>query len=357
MGQGIALLAVLLAAAGAQGAPDASPAPTYRVPLPAADAAAARQLMTEWARAQNTLVWKQYADLYAAGFRGIRRSGTRTVMLDRKQWLAERARMFEKGGMSVDIVDPIYEGDGEGGVRVRFVQLWASGPYADRGSKVIVLRREDGGDFKIVREEMLDSEIDRSPIAPEKSEDADLVKIIYPNNAAATGDASAWTFTKQGDQSSTDTAFGKLRVVLWSETHNPHRHTQFDSEYFGGVAAIADGRLVGTRYGLEGLPASVDLIKARDSVILAIKLTSAFRGELFEVLEVYVLGKTGLRFKERAPVRMNDSGADDTYDCEAKIEIRDVNGNGIPDIVLRPVRLRHPKSCSGFPRVERRWLF
>ena len=77
--------------------------------------------------------------LYAPAFQGIRRSGERTVTLDRGGWRRDRQRMFTRPmGVRADFVKDTRQRDT---VEVAFVQRWSSGDYADRGIKKMSLER------------------------------------------------------------------------------------------------------------------------------------------------------------------------------------------------------------------------
>src|SRR5262249_27020631 len=53
-----------------------------------------RALVDAWLAAQNRGDFAAYEKLYAQKFTGVRRSGTRTVSLDRAGWMRDRKRMF-----------------------------------------------------------------------------------------------------------------------------------------------------------------------------------------------------------------------------------------------------------------------
>src|SRR5690349_10149110 len=56
----------------------------------------ARSLLDVWLKAQNEGDFDTYQIVYAQRFTGVRRSGPRTVRLDRAGWLKDRKRMFGK---------------------------------------------------------------------------------------------------------------------------------------------------------------------------------------------------------------------------------------------------------------------
>jgi hypothetical protein len=153
------VLALLLACKRTPPAPPAPPPPSATTPAPAPTPVAEGQvkaLLDEWLAAQNAGSFERYQKLYASKFQGVRRSGPRTVRLDRPGWVADRKRMFGKA-MTVEIADlEIVRGGGM--ARVQFQQTWASGNYKDVGRKQMVLVREGEG-LRVAREELLDSRI------------------------------------------------------------------------------------------------------------------------------------------------------------------------------------------------------
>jgi hypothetical protein len=116
----------------------------------------ARQFVEKWLATQNEGRFADYSRLYAPQFHGVRRSGDRTVELDRDGWLADRARMFKKS-MKVQASQLQVRPVDARSSQVSFAQEFASGGYHDRGPKLMRLRRAEGG-LLIESEEMLSSE-------------------------------------------------------------------------------------------------------------------------------------------------------------------------------------------------------
>ncbi|MDB4967616.1 MAG: hypothetical protein JWN44_3305 [Myxococcales bacterium] len=114
-----------------------------------------KKLVDAWLLAQNGGDFAAYEKLYAAKLTGVRRSGARTVQLDRAGWMADRRRMFAKP-MKVSASE-LRIAATPTTARVTFLQEWESGSYHDRGQKQLVVARQEGA-WKIAREEMLESE-------------------------------------------------------------------------------------------------------------------------------------------------------------------------------------------------------
>ncbi|MFT3926329.1 MAG: DUF4440 domain-containing protein [Myxococcales bacterium] len=120
----------------------------------------ARALLAAWQAAQNAGDFAAYERLYGQRFTGVKRAGPRTRNFDRKGWLEDRKRMFEKP-MQVDLALQSLNLQG-GAVTVLGTQSFRMTGYQDRGQKQFTLARE-GGALRIVREEMLASELGPPP--------------------------------------------------------------------------------------------------------------------------------------------------------------------------------------------------
>ena len=128
-----------------------------RADVAASDSAEARALVDQWLAAQNRGDFAAYSALYATRFTGVRRSGPRTVRLDRAGWMKERERMFGKK-MTV-AAENLKLAATPALARATFVQKWSSGSYSDAGDKQLVMVRENGA-LKIAQEELLASRVE-----------------------------------------------------------------------------------------------------------------------------------------------------------------------------------------------------
>jgi hypothetical protein len=115
----------------------------------------ARAILDRWLEAQNQGRFTEYQMYYGDEFTGVRRSGNRTVSFDRKGWMQDRQRMFEKP-MTV-AADRVHIFASVQTARIVFTQRWSSGHYTDTGPKQLILRRGPDG-FHIAREELFASD-------------------------------------------------------------------------------------------------------------------------------------------------------------------------------------------------------
>ena len=157
-------------------------------------------LIERWLGAQNAGDFAAYGALYSQDFRGVRRSGARTVEFDRAGWLKDRARMFRKP-MTVSIEATREEVTATESI-VSFRQTFVSGAFGDRGEKRLVLRR-DGGGLLIASEEMRSSERFAPAASPSVSApppanvptrpsrwstaELEVLRLLYPAFDSATG--------------------------------------------------------------------------------------------------------------------------------------------------------------------------
>ncbi len=162
-----ALLALLLTLACTQEKTKLTPPPSSPESLPTQTSIPKtsshekfQKLIDQWLKAQNERDFLTYESLYADRFTGIRRSGNRTVPLNREGWMKDRKRMFAHP-MKVEAEDLQISDMGET-VLIQFKQTWTSATYQDFGLKnIVLLQIPDGefkGDYRIVREELMSSE-------------------------------------------------------------------------------------------------------------------------------------------------------------------------------------------------------
>jgi hypothetical protein len=205
------------------------PSLAFAAPSPRPDASAeARALVDAWAQAQNRGDFAAYQALYAQRFGGIRRSGARTVRLDRKGWMRDRERMFKKK-MEVAVEDLEIRAQRRS-ARVKLTQRFAQGTYKDVGPKALLLVRENGG-LRIAREEMLASQLLSKPppaVRPEGGEfafveDGEVVLSTSQSTCSgkkSLGGGSGWNTEVRCDVSAKDlpaelAAWKRKRVVLY----------------------------------------------------------------------------------------------------------------------------------------------
>lgn len=113
-----------------------------------------QSVLDAWLAAQNSGDFDAYMAAYSEDVRGVRRSGKKTVRLDRAGWENERRRMFKRP-MQVALRE-LNIAVNAGGAELRFIQDWRAGRYHDVGPKKLVVRKTEHG-LRIAREEMLRS--------------------------------------------------------------------------------------------------------------------------------------------------------------------------------------------------------
>ena len=128
--------------------------------------AEAKAVFDAWLTAQTEGDFDAYAAVYADDFKGIKRNGHELTRLERKAWLESRRKSFERG-FSVTATGLEIEPSKGQGTRVeaeamiaRFTQRWSTPSFADIGPKQLVIAHRSGR-AKIVREEMLESQVTR----------------------------------------------------------------------------------------------------------------------------------------------------------------------------------------------------
>ncbi|MEZ4265900.1 MAG: nuclear transport factor 2 family protein [Myxococcota bacterium] len=117
---------------------------------------AAREVLKRWLAAQNSQDFAAYSALFAPTFHGVRRVDEKDTTFDREGWLADRQRMFAKP-MKVT-ADDVQIWTGPDRALLLFTQGFATGKFADKGAKQLVVVHGESG-FLIASEEMLSSRV------------------------------------------------------------------------------------------------------------------------------------------------------------------------------------------------------
>jgi hypothetical protein len=136
-----------------------------------------KDFVTRWVNAQNTGNFSTYGEFYASPFSGIRRSGSRIRIMDRTGWLKDRKAMF-KHPMTVTISSMNVTTIGDR-ISVSFIQDWKSATYHDVGKKALLLSKTVP--LKIVREEMLDSQLLHENLQNVQEIEAERPLYLYPH--------------------------------------------------------------------------------------------------------------------------------------------------------------------------------
>jgi ketosteroid isomerase-like protein len=236
-------------------------------------AAEARALVDRWLDAQNRGDLAAYQALYATRFTGVRRSGPRTVRLDRAGWMADRARMFKKK-MRVTAADVTIAAT-PSSARVIFTQTFEQGAYRDVGKKQIVVVREEGAP-RIAREEMLSSTLVAPSSAPAANDR--FRHVIDGGVVLSTAPDDAWV------KGSPRFAGGSAMTVVYREVAVEklprdlagwigRRVRLFRGGEAGCEAAVAGLRIVGRVYPHFGTVEQWKGMKERDAAPEAWDLT------------------------------------------------------------------------------------
>jgi hypothetical protein len=197
--------------AGAKAA--SSDAGVAKAPVDAAsannDEAEARALLDAWLAAQNEGTFDAYEKLYDATFEGIRRTGDKTVTLDRAKWMKDRKRMFAKA-LHVEATDLKVTRAGEE-LELHFVQTFAAGSYRDQGEKVMRILAG-----KIRREEMLSSK--KLPPVDAGVPAGDAGAVAMPDSKASDDTAVTFGFTLAPSAAALELARVEDGEVLLAQT-------------------------------------------------------------------------------------------------------------------------------------------
>lgn len=127
-----------------------------------------QNFLNGWGQLQTSKNINGYLALYASDFRGVKRTVTgKTTSYNYQEWVLDRRQMYQKGeniSVTADNVGITNYDNANGVITVEFMQHYNSSSYSDLGRKQMKLRRE-GISYKIVYEEMLDSQKVENPAA------------------------------------------------------------------------------------------------------------------------------------------------------------------------------------------------
>lgn len=310
---------------------------TFAAPVgaPAASHADQRKLravIEAWQHAQNQGRLHEYAQLYAAEFVGVERAGKPPVPLDRKRWLAERARRFKKA-MHVEVSDLRLRAIPGGRVRAVFTQRFTQGESISEGAKLLELELASG---RIVREEMLTFRVLWQPGICGKAlgqRKASRVEVVW------FGPAEAFCLTrKRVDDGTEFVRYGLVKGgALVGEVHR--------AELVNSDGVLLDDSL---SRGDQLAPSDNPLARHTEEITLAARRVSSRRVVAELVKEQcdsrpmsdhttrtttwYVAGATGLRsaltFEEAASVGEEDR----IFRCD--VELSGAGHDGYPDLRL-----------------------
>jgi hypothetical protein len=310
----------------------------------------ARTFLGEWSKTQNDGALQRYAALYAPDFKGVRRSGTKVVGMNRNEWLKDRERMF-KAPMTVTAVTTSVT-PGSGATTVRFVQEWSTVQFADVGSKQMTLRRAADGKPVIVAEELLCSFLTKKngkPVVHGKAADKDIAAMLYPKAefqalpkvsqpGCGPQPFQLWELTVRRRESMLSEG-ERYDIVVWNESQNPKENTEIGRASGGGAALVRRGE----RLWVDEAPnCSLErMLQVPKGFVLALSCGDSWRGNAETNLRVFRV--SGIEVTTVATVTTlddDDAGAG-TYAYRAKVEYKDVDGNGISDIVITPIKRRN----------------
>ena len=288
--------------------------------------------------------------MYSPEFHGVRRSGKAVARMNRSEWLADRQGMFKTPTLvSTDYTEAVESADG---VKLTFVQYWSAGPFADIGNKSMVLRRSADGRPLIESEEMLCSLVARRngrQVLHAKAQDQADAQIAVPGTVVESlpvessadcplDNMTVWTFEAAQSTTFSD-GRGSYHFLTWGERNNPKAETNYDMNFGGGAMLLYNGKRIwkGDDGGCEADP----MFAVPGGAVLPMVCTVDYHGSMASVLRVYRVKGSQVSKVTDVPVQADNSGDSDTYAYKATVEYRDVDGNGVTDIVVTPVERRN----------------
>lgn len=112
-----------------------------------------------WATIQTNKAIDSYIKLYSPDFQGIKKTKTgKTTYYNYVEWINDRTKMYSSAKnllLSAYDIKVVSFNEATGNTRVQFTQFYSSENYQDEGMKVMELSRDDSGNIRILKEEMV----------------------------------------------------------------------------------------------------------------------------------------------------------------------------------------------------------
>lgn len=112
-----------------------------------------------WATIQTNKAIDSYIKLYSPDFQGIKKTKTgKTTYYNYVEWINDRTKMYSSAKnllLSAYDIKVVSFNETTGNTRVQFTQFYSSENYQDEGMKVMELSRDDSGNIRILKEEMV----------------------------------------------------------------------------------------------------------------------------------------------------------------------------------------------------------
>lgn len=112
-----------------------------------------------WANIQTNKAIDSYIKLYSTDFQGIKKTKTgKTTYYNYSEWVNDKRKMYSSAKnllLSAYDIKVVSFNESTGNTRVQFTQFYSSENYQDEGMKVMELSRDDSGNIRILKEEMV----------------------------------------------------------------------------------------------------------------------------------------------------------------------------------------------------------
>lgn len=119
----------------------------------------AKLFVENWAALQSNKALSAYFNLYSQDFQGIKRTSSGKIYYynlnewrDDKTKICSRNKYLYVSGTNITITG---FDDTNGETKVQFTQYYSSDNYSDEGAKILHLTKDENGNIKILKEEMI----------------------------------------------------------------------------------------------------------------------------------------------------------------------------------------------------------
>lgn len=112
-----------------------------------------------WANFQTNKAIDAYSNLYSTEFQGIKKTKSgKTTYFNYSDWINDRRKMYTSAKnlyISAYDIKFVSFNEATGNTKVQFTQYYSSENYSDEGMKIMELSRDNSGNIKILKEEMV----------------------------------------------------------------------------------------------------------------------------------------------------------------------------------------------------------
>lgn len=135
------------------------------------------------------------------------------------------------------------------------------------------------------------------------------------------------------------------KLVIWSEVNSPYARTAYQKVHNGGLLVYNDGGILYTNRKFADFKLD-NTIENKGNDICIFRNFVYGRGEVAEYLHLCKMERKKLLTLNTIQIGMNDSGSGGDLCIESEVLYRDIDGNGIKDVLIEIFTCRDRQTVS-----------